>query len=223
MASGKDEHHAYGQVQVLPVPVLYVVENQGHYSEYLYDKQCSVEIIKAGDEQGIDPFVGSEGQKNCHEQGQEKHGAEQCGKGFVFGVHSHHCKAEKGKHTYNLAEVCQPGKDKDIGLRLVQLLKNIDDGPYAVEVQGKKEYQEEEDFCPGVLQEELADEEYREYREDDGYAGNKDIGAYDHLAEGLGQVLGKIGQKTDEKHDEDSRKNVEAGDYDIPFAQYSHA
>ena len=222
VASGKDEHHTDCQVQVLPVPVLYVVENQCHYSKYLYDEQGCIEIIKAGNEQGIDPFVRSEWQKNCHEQGQQKHSAEQCCKGFVFCVHSHHCKAEESKHPYDFAEVCNTGKDKDIGLRLVQLLQNINDGPYAVKVQGKKKDQEEEYFCPGVLQEELADEEYGEYREYDGYAGDQDIRAYDHLAEGLGQILGKVGQKTDEKHDEDSRENIEAGDYDIPFAQYSH-
>ena len=65
--------------------------------------------------------------------------------------------------------------------------------------------------------------EYREYREDNGYAGNKDIWVCYHLAECLGQILGKIGQKTDEKQDEYCREYVEAGDNDIPFAQYSHS
>lgn len=73
VASYQDEYHAYCQVQVLPVPVLHIVEHKGHYSKYLYDKQGGVEIIKAGNEQGILSFGWVERHKQSHKQGQKKH------------------------------------------------------------------------------------------------------------------------------------------------------
>ena len=218
MASGKYEYHAHRQVQVFPVPVLDIVEHQSQNSEYLYDQKGGEEIIKARDEKRVASLVRCEGEENSHEQGQKQHSAEQCGKGFVIGVYSHEGEAEEDKDAQYLAEVCQPGQDQDIGLGLVQLLQDIYDGSYPVEVQGKQEDKEEEYLCPGVLQEELADEEHREYREKYGYGRNKDVRAHYHLSEGLRQVLGKIGQETYEAQDENCGENIEAGDDYIPFA-----
>ncbi len=68
-------------------------------------------------------------------------------------------------------------QDKHIGFWFVQLLKDIDDGSDAVKVQCQKKDKKEENLCSGVLQEELADKEYRKYREYHSYSRKKHIRA----------------------------------------------